>query len=197
MNKSRTNRISSRHRLLRLTGALAGLLAMSMLFGGHWMVLQSVAWGRMLVDYSRGGSVAEAVSKTFSGQHPCSMCLKIQEGRQQEQEDQNNRPMLPWEKMPELFVDDTPVLIPVAPLATLAWVVPGLSMKPQFIFALPKPPPRGCSTASIATFAGVPCSRASIFPLSPGSARTKPANPGGQGILITQNEEITKGEKIA
>jgi hypothetical protein len=60
---------------------LAVLLAAS---GGHWMVLQSLAWTRMLVSYSQSGDFAGAVSKTFSGQYPCSLCKKIERAKSNE-----------------------------------------------------------------------------------------------------------------
>ena len=53
--------------------------------GGHWLVLQSVAWGSMLVDFSRSGSLAAAVEKTFDGRHPCGLCHEVQKGQSSEQ----------------------------------------------------------------------------------------------------------------
>ena len=53
--------------------------------GGHWAVLQTVAWTQMLRDYSQNSTMAEAVEKTFSGEAPCSMCKQIAEARQQEE----------------------------------------------------------------------------------------------------------------
>ena len=57
------------------------LLALFAASSGHWMVLQSVAWTRMLVTYSHGGDFAGAVVKTFDGQHPCALCKKIERAR--------------------------------------------------------------------------------------------------------------------
>lgn len=54
--------------------------------GLHWALLQTVAWTGMIVSYSRNGSLTEAVSKTFDGQHPCCLCKAIQSGRKAEQE---------------------------------------------------------------------------------------------------------------
>ena len=54
--------------------------------GGHWAVLQSVAWGQMLVIYSKQeGSFLAGAEKTFSGEAPCSMCRKIAEAKKQEE----------------------------------------------------------------------------------------------------------------
>ena len=57
---------------------IAALLAAS---GGHWVALQSVAWGTMLVDYGRTSRFCEAVSKTFDGNHPCALCKSIEKSR--------------------------------------------------------------------------------------------------------------------
>jgi hypothetical protein len=48
------------------------------------MVLQSIAWTRMLVANAHGETLAVAVSKTFDGKHPCKMCHQIREGRERE-----------------------------------------------------------------------------------------------------------------
>jgi len=54
-------------------------MALSLLVasGAHWVLLQGVAWTQMLVDYSRTGSVAAAVAKTFDGKHPCQLCDRV------------------------------------------------------------------------------------------------------------------------
>ncbi|MFO1476430.1 MAG: hypothetical protein U1F98_07250 [Verrucomicrobiota bacterium] len=48
----------------------------------------------MIVSYCHDGSFAEALSKTFDGQHPCCMCKMIQKGRAEEktQEGQQAKP---------------------------------------------------------------------------------------------------------
>jgi len=50
--------------------------------GGHWMILQSLAWTKMLADYSRNLSFQTALQYTFDGQHPCKMCKLIQKEKQ-------------------------------------------------------------------------------------------------------------------
>ena len=60
---------------------LASILAAS---GGHWAVLQVVAWGGMLVEYSLEGGIDQAAIRTFDGNHPCKLCNAIQKGRQSE-----------------------------------------------------------------------------------------------------------------
>jgi len=52
--------------------------------GGHWAMLQSVAWARMLADNVKTDSFEEAITKTFDGKHPCALCLQIAQGRKSE-----------------------------------------------------------------------------------------------------------------
>ena len=58
--------------------ALAAALGLS---GGHWMLLQSVAWAGMIVEYSRHAPLQTALEETFDGKHPCPMCRMIESGR--------------------------------------------------------------------------------------------------------------------
>src|SRR5882672_11743927 len=68
-------------RLFQLGVAAALIIAV----GGHWAVLQSVAWVSMAVSYSHTDSWEIALKKTFSGEKPCKLCLAVKEGKQQEQ----------------------------------------------------------------------------------------------------------------
>lgn len=70
---------------MRAVAKLITVLVLVLSLGLHWALLQTVAWTGMLVSYSRDGSFATAVSKTFDGKHPCCMCKAIESGRQEEQ----------------------------------------------------------------------------------------------------------------
>jgi hypothetical protein len=71
--------------LLRILGLpLMGVVFCSFT-GGHWVVLQTVAWAQMLHDYSKSAPITEAIERTFSGDYPCTMCTKISEGQQKEE----------------------------------------------------------------------------------------------------------------
>jgi len=78
--------------LLVVTALLAGI-------GGHWAILQSVAWVTMLADNLQTASVTEAVSNTFDGEHPCPMCKAIKQGRadEKQQDKQQVKPGLKLE----------------------------------------------------------------------------------------------------
>jgi hypothetical protein len=58
------------------------VLSLCAAIGLHWAALQSIAWAGMLLNYSRSGSVASAVEKTFDGRHPCPLCKAISKGEE-------------------------------------------------------------------------------------------------------------------
>ena len=127
------------NRTFKITGLAACLLAVLLAIGGHWLVLQSVAWTRMVIAYSRDASLAEAVGKTFDGKHPCSMCLKIQEGRRQEK---RTPPLVKWEKPPELWLDARAVSAPAPDLRDSEPTAFQSGLHSDFVPTPPKPPPR-------------------------------------------------------
>lgn len=55
------------------------------ILGGHWAVLQSVAWVKMFVEYAQEDSLHVALVKTFDGEHPCSICHTVSDGRKKEE----------------------------------------------------------------------------------------------------------------
>jgi hypothetical protein len=70
--------------VLSRIGHLLLIVALLGASGGHWAVLQSVAWAKMLADNSRTESLPAAIEKTFDGHHPCALCKQIASGRQSE-----------------------------------------------------------------------------------------------------------------
>ena len=68
---------------LKLRGAkIATSLMLALVLGLHWSLLQTVAWVGMAVQFSKSDTLANAISKTFDGQHPCSLCKVVKHGRQ-------------------------------------------------------------------------------------------------------------------
>ncbi len=88
------------------------LLAALHLAGGHWGVLQVVAWAQMLRDYSQQSDVITAVKETFDGEHPCSMCLKITKGKNEEQQNQGALPAAKFEMASSWMRPLDPSVIP-------------------------------------------------------------------------------------
>ena len=61
------------------------VVALIISIGGHWTLLQSVAWMGMFVNNVRSCSLTEAFEKTFDGQHPCALCKVVAAGKKSEQ----------------------------------------------------------------------------------------------------------------
>lgn len=70
--------------MLHRSGYPLIFLAMFTIAGGHWVVLQAVAWTGMVVVYSKDSSLGTALTKTFGGKAPCKMCRAIEGGKQKE-----------------------------------------------------------------------------------------------------------------
>jgi hypothetical protein len=87
----------------RLT-TLVMALALFLVAGGHWAMLQGVAWATMVHDFSRNGSLTQAVEKTFDGKHPCAMCKKIAKVKNSEASGEKAPVTLKIDKKAEVFV---------------------------------------------------------------------------------------------
>ncbi len=74
--------------VLRKFSRILVILALLASVGGHWALLQSVAWTRMIIERTQAESFAAAVQTTLDGEHPCDMCKRITEGQQQEQHEE-------------------------------------------------------------------------------------------------------------
>lgn len=60
------------------------VLLVALSVGLHWVVLQSVAWTGMFVDYASDHTLAVAIEKTFDGSNKCEICKIVDEGTQEE-----------------------------------------------------------------------------------------------------------------
>ena len=125
--------------MLRRLGTLLVCLAMFSIAGGHWAVLQSIAWAGMVQDYARDGGFAAAVQKTFSGQYPCAMCKKVAEAQKKEEQ---KPAILKVDKKAENFLSHCPsiTLFPRAPSWFLS--VPTSRLPAPLVFDPPQPVPR-------------------------------------------------------
>ena len=64
------------------------------LSGGPWFALQTFAWARMLVAYTQQDGFARGLTKTFDGQHPCTLCKSIQTATAKPTTDKNGAPRI-------------------------------------------------------------------------------------------------------
>lgn len=83
---------------IRIAGHWLLIATLFVSLGGHLSLLQTFAWGNMLVDFSRTTSLKEATSKTFDGDHPCSLCKVVKETRKQD----DKKPLLKAESKMEV-----------------------------------------------------------------------------------------------
>ena len=79
--------------------------------GGHWYLLQTVAWSSMLATNLQEGTLTEALSKTFYGNHPCSLCKQIAKGKASEKKSKFPTPTqkLEFTHAPSRFVFAPPM----------------------------------------------------------------------------------------
>jgi hypothetical protein len=73
-------KISEHISRMLLTGLLTAMILS--VTGGQWQILQSVAWARMIFNYSRAESIQTALEQTFDGRHPCELCKLIQKAKE-------------------------------------------------------------------------------------------------------------------
>ena len=69
----------------RLTHVIV-LAAFVFSLGGHWYILQGLAWANMIREYSQVVPFTQAVGMTFSGQYPCAICKAIADHKSADQQ---------------------------------------------------------------------------------------------------------------
>ena len=142
--------------VLRRLGLLFAALALFSIAGGHWAVLQTVAWAGMLRDYTlKTGSVAAAVEQTFDGQHPCELCLQIAAAKQQEakarsdeQKPSSEQQTAKAEKNDKALPLEQDCLLAQASATCLRWEARDDLGAPSRTERPPTPPPRSKATAA-------------------------------------------------
>jgi hypothetical protein len=84
-----TNHFPSPCRWFGRLRILVGAVLIFLLCGGPMASMQVVAWSSMLWSYSQTYGFEEAVSMTFSGEKPCSLCLAIQKTQREHEQTQS------------------------------------------------------------------------------------------------------------
>ena len=135
-------------KLFHIAGCVASCIAIVAMLGGHWLVLQSVAWSRMIIAFSQRDPLGTALIKTFDGKHPCSLCHKIRAGRQQEEQQRKETFLIKTEKMMDVMVAIRRALVSPSPVdfGDAIPFVPHLHA--GFLEPPPTPPPREFSAVS-------------------------------------------------
>jgi hypothetical protein len=122
--------------VLKRLSRFAVVLALVMVVGGHWALLQSVAWVGMTIEFSRTERIDKAIQKTLDGQHPCNLCHFVAEGKKSERQTEIVKPATKLDLISTLsFVLPTPT---EQPLEFAAFLATGAARTD----APPSPPPR-------------------------------------------------------
>lgn len=125
--------------MLRKTGIVLCCAAFFFLVGGHWAVLQTAAWTKMILSYSKSDPLAVAVEKTFDGEHPCDDCRSIQSAKKQEEE--KSAPSFKSEKKVETLAG-APQAVLKGPLPSSICLPSNTKGGGSRMDAPPVPPPR-------------------------------------------------------
>jgi len=130
---------------VRVIFRIAIVLLLVLSLGLHWAFLQTVAWTGMLVSYAQQGTFAEAVSKTFDGEHPCTMCKVVQQGRAAERQQEQQAAKTGLKLEPSLIWREAVVLPPIP----RGWVCGPDIFSSSRNDEPPKPRPRASSSSVI------------------------------------------------
>lgn len=106
--------------VLRKASRLIVILALLASVGGHWALLQSVAWTRMIIERTQTDSFATALQTTLDGEHPCDLCKRITEGKQNEQQPEQGQmnvkvDLLCERRLIAIAPPSVPVIFPSSP----------------------------------------------------------------------------------
>ena len=104
--------------------------------GLHWAIFQSVAWFGMVITYSQGATLTQALVKTFDGKHPCSLCNQIAQAQKSQKKSDRHFEVKKLE-----FVSTGQVITFAAP-SHFQLQSAGNSSAPQSPETPPVPPPR-------------------------------------------------------
>jgi hypothetical protein len=112
------------------------VVALTFALGGHWAVLQSVAWVTMVAGYSQTAPLKAALVKTFDGKHPCPICKFVAKGKKSEQKQEMQKLLTKL----DFFLASVPTgLFPPVPDALCFTTSPSAAARGD---APPTPPPR-------------------------------------------------------
>ncbi|MCC6233360.1 MAG: hypothetical protein IT580_11995 [Verrucomicrobiales bacterium] len=117
---------------------MLGMALLAVALGLHWAVLQTVAWTRMVLEFSQTAPLPVALSMTFDGRHGCSLCRVIERGRRAEQESSPIVSRVGPRLESDLPVDPPAFCLDGTPACGHAWIQEGASR----VEDPPKPRPR-------------------------------------------------------
>jgi hypothetical protein len=115
--------------------------------GGPLALVQVVAWGNMIAQYSGESGIIKGVQDTFSGDRPCRLCCKISEARESDPE--NKKPVIPNKDQGPLKcltemlpLHEEVISAPLAMILAASSFAQPSELGDTFGSAPPSPPPR-------------------------------------------------------
>ena len=130
-----------RHRIMTMVMALSLFMAI----GGPLALLQGVAWVTMVHDFSKSGSLSQAVEKTFDGQHPCPLCQKLAKARAAEEKAPVS---VKIDKKAEVFIATSGSDLPLPVVNPMIYGPVPFVLMPERFIAPPVPVPIRCALFS-------------------------------------------------
>lgn len=112
------------------------VVALTFALGGHWAILQSVAWVTMFAGYSQAAPLKVALVETFDGKHPCPLCKFVAKGKKSEQKQDRQKRLT---KLDFFLVSSRMIVYPPAPDAVSFALLVSADTRRG---APPTPPPR-------------------------------------------------------
>jgi hypothetical protein len=122
--------------VLRQVARVVTIGALCCAIGLHWVVIQSFAWTNMLIENSKRASLCQAITQTFDGAHPCSLCHIVATGKASEKKSDIQSPS---PKIDIICVERVVQLI--SPVALFQYALRNLSVF-EIDQSPPVPPPR-------------------------------------------------------
>src|SRR5437764_11972950 len=128
--------LSSLVSVLRCVARAVTICALCCAIGLHWIALQSLAWTTMIIDYSKRAPLCQAITQTFDGAHPCSLCHVVGKGKNSEKKQDLDSPASKIDMICASFA--TGIVQPFVPFEYPA----GDFFSFEFGLSPPVPPPR-------------------------------------------------------
>jgi hypothetical protein len=117
-------------------GRIVTIVALCCAIGLQWVALQSFAWTSMLIEYSKGAPLCQAIAQTFDGAHPCSLCHIVARGKASEKKAEVQSPV------PKIdIICVARVMQLISPVALFDYTLPDFSVS-KIEHSPPVPPPR-------------------------------------------------------
>ena len=122
--------------MLKRLSKIVVVVSLVAMVGGHWAILQSVAWVGMAFSFAQTAPLGIALKKTFDGKNPCALCKAVDEGKKSERE---HASLKVETKLDLCLAPSTALLDLPEPFA----VLPGAAERADVRFEAPlSPPPR-------------------------------------------------------